>query len=76
MRNKKGGTKIWWGPSRTLSASTKISVEQKMVEQKIVERKFGGTLRHSKCKYRKVSRKKNGGTKMLVGTLTDPKCKY
>ena len=34
MWNKKCGTKIWWGPSRTLSASTKMSAEQKLVEQK------------------------------------------
>ena len=27
MRNKKCGTKIWWEPSRTLSASIKRSVE-------------------------------------------------
>ena len=29
---KYSGTKIWWEPSGTLSASTERSVEQKMVE--------------------------------------------
>ena len=33
-RTKNGGTKIWWGPSGTLSASTERSAEQKMAEQK------------------------------------------
>ena len=48
QQNKNGGTKIWWGPSRTLSASTKMSVEQKMAEQK----NFGiETLTDPKCKY-------------------------
>ena len=41
MRNKKCGTKILWGPSRTLSASTKRSVEQKC-GIKSTEQKFGG----------------------------------
>ena len=31
---KNSETKIWWGPSGTLSASTERSAEQKVVEQK------------------------------------------
>ena len=33
-RTKNSGTKIWWGPSGTLSASTERSAEQKVAEQK------------------------------------------
>ena len=48
--NKKCGTKncrtkIWWGPSRSLSASVKRSAEQKC-GTKIVEQKLVVTLRH------------------------------
>ena len=44
MQNKKCGTKVWLGPSRTLNASTKRSAEQKCrtkMRNKSVEQKCG-----------------------------------
>ena len=71
MRNK-----LWWnknlvGPSRSLSASTKRSVEQKIVEQKC----WWGLLQTLSASTKRSAEQKMVEQKFWWGPL-DPKCKY
>ena len=56
--------KFGWDPQ-----GAQVQVQKGQWNKKWWNKNLVGTLRDSKCKYRKVSRTKNGGTKMLVGTL-------
>ena len=68
---KNSGTKIWWGPSGTLSASTERSAEQKIVEQKC----WWGPLQTLSASTKRSVEQKMAEQKFWFEPL-DSRCKY